>query len=425
VGVTLVLVPPGEKKEDKDTAKKDDESEKMSPRAIKICKILLVASALDSGGDEGTRMARGTILSALFPEWSTTARQNYLLLSLLLIVLVTMVILTILRKKCSLPVIAVIGCAFTLVTQLLLIIEIESDATFLIIWNCGKLFGFLSTITAGFIITEVCPKSELGYWNGLNGVFSNLSQAVSPLIFSAVYDGVGNVRGQEMLACTASVSLLATLAYVPLIWMMPKPPKKMKLELEDLETYEKMSDAEWQVLPLEVVDQVSTKLIEAGKLPRSVLWGDYHEERPHLHDLQDRAGADFLYISQSVTRMLSDRRALVQEQQNFKKYMDMVPQVDREKAMKEMGMWIANYFDDAGYINWDTQSPIFKAMIMTAFPPIDPLDAEKPEFQNMGVLEFEHNLTKFLKVMDNHLAADRSNRSISDVNMFTTLLRRR
>jgi len=186
-----------------------------------------------------------------------------------------------------------------------------------------------------------------------------------------------------------------------------------------------MTDAEWQILPLEVVEQVSGKLIEAGKMPRMLLWGDYHEERPHLHDLQDRAGKDFQYLSQSLTRLLSDRRALVHEQQMYKKFMDMMPQVDRERAMKEMGAWIANYFDDAGYTEWETRSPIFKAMLMTAFPPIDALDEKKPEFQNMKVQEFEHNVTKFLKVMDTHLAADRRNRSINDVNMFTTLLRRR
>ena len=45
--------------------------------------MAIVASALDSGGDEGTRMARGTIMTALFPEWSTVEKQNYLLIAMI------------------------------------------------------------------------------------------------------------------------------------------------------------------------------------------------------------------------------------------------------------------------------------------------------------------------------------------------------
>jgi hypothetical protein len=127
-------------------------------------------------------------------------------------------------------------------------LELGVDA-FIAVWHCGKLFGFLSTFASGYIIQSVAPKDHLGYWVGQNDMYTNLAQvstaprcaarccccssfwtlnlaeAVTPLIFASVYDGFGNVRGQEMLAFTATISLFAVGAYVPIISMMPPPPK--------------------------------------------------------------------------------------------------------------------------------------------------------------------------------------------------------
>ena len=80
IAVTLVLVPPPEKDSDKDA---DPATLVTPPRAARMLKLTVLASALDSGGDEGTRIARGTVLTAVFPEWQTAERQNYLLLGLL------------------------------------------------------------------------------------------------------------------------------------------------------------------------------------------------------------------------------------------------------------------------------------------------------------------------------------------------------
>ena len=81
--------------------------------------------------------------------------------------------------------------------------------------------------------------------------------------------------------------------------------------------------------------------------------------------------------------------------------------VDREKAKQEMGAWLADYLDDAGYIDWETQSTFYKAMIMNAFPPIDSLDSARPEYHTMSVEKFEDNMTRVLEVMDSHLASHR------------------
>ena len=80
IAVTVVLVPPQEQEPDREA---DPATLETPPRAARLLKITVLASALDSGGDEGTRIARGTVLTAVFPEWQTAERQNYLLLGLL------------------------------------------------------------------------------------------------------------------------------------------------------------------------------------------------------------------------------------------------------------------------------------------------------------------------------------------------------
>mmetsp|Transcript_90868 Transcript_90868/g.266048 ORF Transcript_90868/g.266048 Transcript_90868/m.266048 type:complete len:678 (-) Transcript_90868:316-2349(-) len=399
--VTVVLVPP-EKRE------KEVIEEKTPRLALRILTLTVIASAIDSAGDEGTRMARGTIMSALFPDWSTISRQNYLLIAMIGVAMVTGGVLAALRKCFNLGMIAVIGCVATLATQLLLMIDTLTAGPYIIIWHCGKLFGFLSTFCSSFIVQEVAPKKLLGYWNGRNEALTNLLSAITPLIFAAVYDGVGNVRGQEMLACTAVVSFFAVLAYIPIVGMLPKPAPKEKKEdeIQDLSVYETMTDTEYSQLPLEMVDKISMKFLEEGKAPRAVCWGDYQRERPLLSGLSERALKDFKYYSQSAMVMLTDRELMAKEQENYKKFMDQMPQVDREKAKAEMGAWIADYLDDAGYVGWETQCQMFKSMMLSAFPPIDALDDIKPDYATMSLDRWEESLTSFLAVMDSHLASE-------------------
>jgi len=212
--VTFVIVPP------ENVKKEQIDGWKETPIiARKILVIAVIASALDSAGDEGTRMARGTIMSAVFPEWSTVARQNILLIAMIGVVMISMCLIFAFKPYLSLPVMAVFGCAFTLATQLILMVE-WTAGPYLIFWHLGKLFGFVSTICSGFIIQAVAPKIVLGYWNGRNEALTNAAAGVAPLIFATIYDAIGSARGQQMLACTSAVSLLATLSYAPLICLM-------------------------------------------------------------------------------------------------------------------------------------------------------------------------------------------------------------
>ncbi|CAE7258360.1 unnamed protein product, partial [Symbiodinium necroappetens] len=104
--------------------------------------------------------------------------------------------------------------------------------------------------------------AQLGRWNGINEACSNISMAIAPLVFATVYDEVGNVRGQEMLVCTSVISLFALGAYIPLVSMMPKKVKEEPEEMKDVSYYEALSDAEFNELPMEVVELVASKMLE-------------------------------------------------------------------------------------------------------------------------------------------------------------------
>lgn len=430
---SIVMVPiPKESEEAKEKEKrrsqsmKEEAKEKTPILAKRILLITIIASALDSAGDEGTRMARGTIMTNVFPEWATIERQNYLLVGFIFVLLFALALLGALRKCFNLGIICTIGCVMTLATQLLLMIEWEA-APYLIIWHFGKLFGFLSTLGSGFIIQETAPKALVGEWSGRNDALTNVASAITPLIFSTIYDEVGNKRGQEMLAATSAISFLAICVYLPTIKMLPKPVKEMKKEeIQDISVYEEMSDVDFMNLPIEVQFEVERMLTEAGKPTRILSWGSYKEERPTLGNLQERAVKDFDFMQRLMLATLTDQNKMKEEQERYRKQIDLTPVVSRDHAKQEMGAWIADYFDDAGYDQWETQGQMYKAMLLNAFPPIDDLQGTKPDYTTMPLEQMEMHMTRFLAVMDEHLhgAKRRVKTGLSADSMMNLLGRR-
>tara|TARA_B100000795_G_scaffold59348_1_gene39526 strand:- start:2219 stop:2713 length:495 start_codon:yes stop_codon:yes gene_type:complete len=73
----------------------------------------------------------------------------------------------------------------------------------------------------------------------------------------------------------------------------------------------------------------------------------------------------------------------------------------REASRAAMGLWIADYLDDAGYDIWEVVPYLFKAMIMNAFPPIDPLDEKRAGIKDRA--ELRTGMMAFMKVLDLHV----------------------
>lgn len=298
---------------------------------------------------------------------------------------------------------------------------------YIIIWHVGKLFGFLSTLGSGFVIQETAPKALVGLWNGRNEALTNVASAIAPLMFSALYDEIGNKRGVEMLAATSIVSVFSVLAYVPIVGMLPKPiPEIKEDELKELSVYEAMSDQEYNQLPMAIQAQVEEMMTKAGKPTRVFSWGRYKDEFTTLSSLQDRAVSDFQFTQQFMIAMLTDQQLMKDNMAKYKKQNDLIPPVSRDEAKEQMGSWIADYMDDAGYENWETQSTFYKAMFMNSFPPIDKLDGRKPEYHSMSPGDLEEHMTRFLSIMDGHLAeAKRRVKTGSSAGSVLNLLHRR
>merc|ERR1711964_755600 len=151
---------------------------------------------------------------------------------------------------------------------------------------------------------------------------------------------------------------------------------------------------------MEEIDFQETKRMEQGKTPRITTWGNYDEELPHLEGMMDRIGQDFTYIRTALTAVLTDPKMIEQEKENNKKMDEMMKEEGQARVVsqrQEMGAWVSDYFDDAGYVSWHMWPQIYKAMIMNAFLPLDALDGNKIDMSNLDV---ENYYVKFMKVTD-------------------------
>merc|ERR1719181_2195462 len=76
------------------TLKKEKKESKTPKLITRILWIALVASFLDSASDEGTRIARGTILQVVFPSTNDINFQNILLLTTIALIMSSLVLVS-------------------------------------------------------------------------------------------------------------------------------------------------------------------------------------------------------------------------------------------------------------------------------------------------------------------------------------------
>lgn len=455
--VTFVVAEPKKaKKEEKIDAKMEDAkpTPKTPAMITKMLWIVIVAGAFDAAGDEGTRIARGTILQNKFPDTNSMEFQNLLILSLIGVALVSMIMTGIGKGVCGFGATAVLGATATCVTQFLLMtMDFEGYGLFLALWYGGKTFGFLSTFSGMFIIAEMAPDHEKGKWNGISSGVSGIIEAAATLSMALVYDTslkdanakwdaekaaaaeAGRardmsiydeyddaLRGKATLMITVTVSCIAILAYLPLIPLATKPKDEEKeaAKFHTVEEYQAMSEKEKRQLTLEEAAFVGEKMMAMDPpiMPDAMTWGDYSEQRPELigeGGLQDRARADFKFMKKWILDALTSQEKMDQMRVEMKMTQEWEkainpktnrPNVDKEAAKAEMGSWLADYLDDAGYENWSSYPCIYKAMFINAFPPIDPLD---DKVVDPDTADIEGLLLGFLDVADKHVKHTETN----------------
>ena len=138
-----------------------NESIRTPKLALKILVLAAAAGALDTAGDEGTRIARGTILQNTFPETNNVPLQTALALSLIGIIICALVTTITLKNKLGFGVLATIGAGATATTQFLLFIEWQAPGPFLAVW-CAESFNAPSR-PAVFCVRGWGSGSGLGF----------------------------------------------------------------------------------------------------------------------------------------------------------------------------------------------------------------------------------------------------------------------
>ena len=228
----------------------------------------------------------------------------------------------------------------------------------------------------------------------------------------------GALRGKSMLLICVCISCIAVLCYIPTTWMMPKKTRDKEQEKKRFRTvdeYFAASEHELRQMSLEETSCILEQMMneDPPRMPRAIAWGRYSDQREELvaeGGLQDRALADFKYMRQRTLDMLTSQEKMEEERIGMKMMREWEEaNVDKEAAKAEMGRWIADYLDDAGYDNWASYPTIYKAMFVNAFPPIDPLDDKATD---PDTTDIEHLATEFLKVADSHIQHNRANAAL-------------
>lgn len=214
-------------------------------------------------------------------------------------------------------------------------------------------------------------------------------------------------------------------SYTPLIALVPKQvdEKKQEKKFHSVEEYENLSDIEWKRLTLEEIDFIETKRMKDGKMPRINKWGSYDAELLELEGMIKRSPTDFDYLRRMITHTLTDAKKMEEDRQMMIAMESMQDQfVNIEEQKKEMGQWIARYFEDAGYSTWHTFPQFYKVMLMNAFPPVDPLDGDPIDWKTADI---EKLYMGFLRVADGHVAQQRKGmKGANKVHLGTLLFKK-
>jgi len=328
------------------------------------------------------------------------------------------------RERVGLSAFTVFGNAFSCAVQYGLVYIVQGApytlVPYVLVWFLGQVFGFSSTLAQGILISSTAPKESRGFWTGMSNASGNAFKFAGPLVLAVLYEATSETT--VLLVC-GSISLVATIAYLPLGQLVPKPLTK-DLQPGPMEEYEKMAPSEYRRLPLMLRQRISNARKAEGKEPFMHGWGTYDEQRPHLEELMTNSVDDFAYLKSNLIELLTDRPKLA----NLKKTMQTVKERNRNdsKQMKivdsekqKLGAWMGDYFDDAGYESWYAYPELYKAMVMNAFPPVDKIDS-RASFDEGTLAEYEEKMLRFLAVMDDHLSL-RTSRSTGRSEAFAKL----
>jgi hypothetical protein len=256
----------------------------------------------------------------------------------------------------------------------------------------------------------MAPDAIRGYWQGRSRFVQNLGMSIGPLIFSAILgDSSDTATANSMLYACGAVSFFAALLYVPYLKMFPKMAKPdAGLSDESIERDALLSEEEWgTTLSLEKQDRSNLKRFEKG-LPLYVRrWGsDDAAERTDLRSRRGKVHNNLVYFHKMTSEYLVDNDKLQKLADATCKSDQYDPAVmggeeGHAEAVREMGAWMAKYFEAAGYFSWASYPEVYKTAIVNQFPPVHKFDRKECSKRDM-----EAALLDMLKVLDIQLKTD-------------------
>ena len=328
----------------------------------------------DSAGDEGMRISRSTIMMNLYPETSDIDLQNKLLLIMPLTLVIVLYLKMKLQERGGIGACLVVGALFTLTAQVALLFDYSHWIYYCFPFYIGKTFGFLSTLSVGIAINMLAHPDSRGMWIGRRAALTGIGTALFPLAMAITYDSHVDVdvKGLRTLSITIALSLMALVLYIPQLWWQPRVKKSGMDPYAGKNSADLLAlpDKEFAVLPLGLKMQLLEDKLLLGEAPRIVSWGSY-EEQLELHEkIKGNAREDLEFLRKDAMESLHDEEACALHYERAMLRARAEQYVDVSAARNEMGHWIADYLEDAGYTDWASFPNLYKSMIMNVFPPL-------------------------------------------------------
>lgn len=409
--------------------------------------IICVAGSLDTFGDFGNKFARNTILTNRYKA----ARQpvvNYVLMSsnVVSVYIAQKILVRTIKRKGFMPGTSLwmlAGNIFSAAVQfvLMLIIGYDDDkralGAYIVVWLLSQVFGICSTFAAFFLFPAFVPPHRKGAMNGLRNSLTNVVNCIAPFMLAFIYQTGSMATGADQpekldrasivcLGVCGGISTLAFLCYLPLPRYLPKPPpkpppaggkptdpNKVAPAPDDepskpLAYYDNVTWQEWSLLSVTQRIKIHTARTTEGMPRVQMPWGAWSDDVDLAPEILSKAPGEMAQLKEVFADSVTDDAKLdyILGMRNKMGLGESTERSDeakakREKLRTEMGRWIADYLDDAGYDNWEVAPYVFKAMIMNAFPPIDVLDQRRAAIRDRSELRTYH--LAFMKVLDLHI----------------------
>ena len=414
----------------------------LSKTAKSVIAIILIAGSLDTFGDTGNRFARSTILTNRYPAARPAVVQYVLMASNIVSIFIAQhIIKRTIKKRGFMPATSlwlILGNVASAVVQFALLVIIRFDTNkeamglYVVVWLLSQVFGICSTLAAMFLFPFFVPPHQKGKYMGVRNSLTSAVECTAPVMLALIYQtgslATGADRAAQLdlwsivcLAVCGTISLLAFVGYLPMPRLMPKPPPKAggaskptdPLKVvpasdaagRPLSYYDNVSWQEWTSMSVHERFEIQRARGQEGLQRVQLAWNTWHDDVHLAGEILAKAPSEMSEMREKYTEWVTDDDKLDVVFEMRAKMLEGLRSEEnkarREASRAAMGRWIADYLDDAGYETWETVPYLFKAMIMNAFPPIDPLDEKNAEYKDRA--ELRTGMMAFMKVLDLHV----------------------